>query len=369
MSVLRSRLLATSLLGGALIISAPVFAQPTGLPSQQAPTGQNPPTGPSADATTGADAEDTIVVTGSRIARPELDSATPVAVVGAEQIRQQGATNVQEVLARLPQVGIPGLSNTNSNFLTSGNGVSTVNLRNLGDARTLVLVNGRRFVAGIAGTSIVDVNDIPADFIDRVEVVTGGASAVYGSDAIAGVVNFVLKDNFEGLTARAQYGVTAQGDNPRYTASITGGTKFGGDRGSIIANFHLRQGHRAAVEPARDLGAGLQRRGLRAAVVQQLSGAGPLPVAEQRPSARAGRTCSPSTPTTASSRASRPATAITAKRRAASRRRSSATSATSSASSMSPTTSRRSSRARTSTPSRARRSSPTRSTRPTTSGP
>ena len=116
--------------------------------------------------------------------------------------------------------------------------MSTVNLRNLGDARTLVLVNGRRFVAGIAGTSIVDVNDIPADFIDRVEVVTGGASAIYGSDAIAGVVNFVLKDNFEGITARAQYGLTSRGDNPRYSASITGGTKFGADdRGSIIANF------------------------------------------------------------------------------------------------------------------------------------
>lgn len=237
MSLVRNRLLASTLLGSVALLAVPAFAQTTPAPSQQAPTGVNPPTGPSADATTGADAEDTIVVTGSRIARPELDSATPVAVVGAEQIRQQGATNVQEVLARLPQVGIPGLSNTNSNFLTSGNGVSTVNLRNLGDQRTLVLVNGRRFVAGLAGTSIVDVNNIPADFIDRVEVVTGGASAIYGSDAISGVVNFVLKDNFEGLTARAQYGLTSRGDNPRYSASITGGTKFGADdRGSIIAN-------------------------------------------------------------------------------------------------------------------------------------
>ncbi len=141
------------------------------------------------------------------------------------------------MLQKLPQVGIPGLSRTNSNFLTSGNGVATINLRNLGDSRTLVLVNGRRFVPGVAGTSIVDVNNIPADFVERIEVVTGGASAIYGSDAIAGVVNYVLKTDMQGITARAQYGLTSRGDNPNYTASITGGTKFGSDgQGSIILN-------------------------------------------------------------------------------------------------------------------------------------
>ncbi|MGH6614540.1 TonB-dependent receptor plug domain-containing protein [Sphingomonas sp.] len=187
---------------------------------------------------TAQDTAKDIVVTGSRIARPELDSPTPVAIVGSADIRRGGSTNIQDVLAKLPQVGIPGLSNTNSNFLTSGNGVSTINLRNLGDARTLVLVNGRRFVAGLAGTSVVDVNNIPADFIDRVEVVTGGASSIYGSDAIAGVVNFVLKDKIEGLTARAQAGITDKGDNPRYNISVTGGTSFGADEaGGIIANF------------------------------------------------------------------------------------------------------------------------------------
>lgn len=183
-------------------------------------------------------ASEEVVVTGSRIARRGLDSATPVAVVGNEEIRRQGATNIQDVLAKLPQVGIPGLSNTNSNFLTSGNGVATINLRNLGDSRTLVLVNGRRFVAGLAGTSVVDVNNIPADFIDRVEVVTGGASSIYGSDAIAGVVNFVLKKDFEGLTVRAQTGITSRGDSPKYNISVTGGQTFGSDsQGGIIANF------------------------------------------------------------------------------------------------------------------------------------
>ncbi|WP_174279600.1 TonB-dependent receptor plug domain-containing protein [Sphingomonas bacterium] len=183
-------------------------------------------------------ANETVVVTGSRIARPELQSATPLAVVGSEQLQRQGITNVQDEMNQLPQVGIPGVSKTNSNFATGGNGVATVNLRNLGDNRTLVLVNGRRFVAGLAGTSVVDVNDIPTDFIDRIEVVTGGASAVYGSDAIAGVVNYVLKDNFKGVTARAQYGFTQRGDTPTYTASLTAGTRVGpDDRGAIMGNF------------------------------------------------------------------------------------------------------------------------------------
>src|SRR5687767_8190052 len=143
-----------------------------------------------AEATAEPAAGGEIIVTGSRIARPELTSNVPVAVIGAQDLQRDAAINVQDALQELPQVGV-GSSRTNTNFLTSGNGVATVNLRNLGSSRTLVLVNGRRFVAGIAGTSAVDLNNIPTDFIQRVEVVTGGASAVYGSEAIAGVVNFI----------------------------------------------------------------------------------------------------------------------------------------------------------------------------------
>ena len=183
------------------------------------------------------EAGDAIIVTGSRIARPELVSPVPVAALGAEDLLRDGAVNIQDTLRELPQVGI-GTTRTNSNFLTTGNGVATINLRNLGEDRTLVLVNGRRFVGGLAGTSIVDINNIPTDFIETVDVVTGGASAVYGSEAVAGVVNFILKDNFEGISARAQYGVTAKGDNPKYMASISAGTKFGADdRGSAMINF------------------------------------------------------------------------------------------------------------------------------------
>ena len=208
-----------------LSVTMPAAAQTPSASSQSAATA-DPTPGP-------AD----IVVTGSRIKRQEVDSATPIAVVGSAAIQAQGITNVQDITQKLPQVGIPGLSKTNSNFLTGGNGVATINLRNLGDARTLVLVNGRRFVPGVAGLGVVDVNDIPADFVDRIEVVTGGGSAIYGSDAVAGVVNFVLKDSFDGITVRAQNNISQRGDNKSFSGSITGGLKFGSDdRGSVIAN-------------------------------------------------------------------------------------------------------------------------------------
>lgn len=180
--------------------------------------------------------EDAIVVTGSRIARPQMETASPIAVIGSEFIEQNAATNVQDILNEMPQVGI-GTSRTNSNFLTGANGVATINLRNLGDQRTLVLIDGKRVVPGIAGSSAVDVNNIPADLLERIDVVTGGQSAIYGSDAIAGVVNFVLKDSFEGISLRGQSGLTTRGDNARYMLSLTGGQSFGGGRGNIMANF------------------------------------------------------------------------------------------------------------------------------------
>ncbi len=227
-------LLLTATILAAGTLSAPAFAQDAAV-AAPATNATTTAAEPAQEPIAGAD--DAIVVTGSRIRRPDLESASPVAVIDSQQIQAQGIVNTQDLLAKLPQVGIPGLSRTNSNFLTTGNGVATINLRNLGDSRTLVLVNGRRFVPGVAGTSIVDVNNIPADFVERIEVVTGGASAIYGSDAIAGVVNYVMKTDMQGITARAQYGLTSRGDNPNYTASITGGTKFGeDDRGSIIVN-------------------------------------------------------------------------------------------------------------------------------------
>jgi iron complex outermembrane recepter protein len=191
-----------------------------------------------------------VVVTGSRIARPDIEASTPVQVVSSQAIDMQGSQNIADIIAELPAVGTPGLSRTNSNFLTSSNGVSTVNLRNMEDQRTLVLINGRRVVAGVGGTSIVDVNNIPTDLIESVQVLTGGASAVYGSEAVAGVVNFILKDDYEGLNVRAQTGASGEGDAERHMFSLTGGLNIG-DRGNITGNvqydrdFGLRSRNRA----------------------------------------------------------------------------------------------------------------------------
>jgi iron complex outermembrane receptor protein len=117
------------------------------------------------------------------------------------------------VLLKNPVFGTPGLSRTNSAFLTSGAGVATVDLRDLGSDRTLVLINGRRVVSGLTGSSTVDLNVIPTQFVERVDILTGGASSLYGSDAVAGVVNFLYKRNFTGLLAEGQYGVTERGDS------------------------------------------------------------------------------------------------------------------------------------------------------------
>ncbi|TMJ16369.1 MAG: TonB-dependent receptor [Alphaproteobacteria bacterium] len=238
----RQRLLASTLL--LTFAATPAFAQTEAAApaddssadaaTQDSTAGAGGATAVAAD--TGGDAGGDIVITGSRIARPDLDSPVPVVSVGSAELQRDAAINVQDTLAELPQVGT-GSSRTNTNFLTSGNGVATVNLRNLGSSRTLVLVNGRRFVAGLAGTSSVDLNNIPTDFIDRVEVVTGGASAIYGSEAISGVVNFILKDHFDGIQLRTQYGITEEGDNPRYMAAVTAGSSFLDDRASAIVHF------------------------------------------------------------------------------------------------------------------------------------
>ena len=206
-------------------------------------TGASAQTTAPATVTASADeAEAVIVVTGSRIARPELEGAVPIAVISPQAIRDTGAGNIQDVLADLPSVG-QNVSRTSSNFATTGNGVATINLRNLGSSRTLVLVDGRRFVAGIPGTSIVDLNTIPTDLIKQVDIVTGGASAVYGSEAIAGVVNFVLDDKFEGIRGRAQGTISDKGDAGREYASLTAGTSFAGGKGHVVAYGQYDKDH------------------------------------------------------------------------------------------------------------------------------
>ncbi|MCH4270037.1 MAG: TonB-dependent receptor [Brevundimonas sp.] len=173
-----------------------------------------------------------IVVTGSRIRRPNVEASTPVNVVDAQEIENIGVTNLIDAMARQPQVGL-GASASSTTNTVAGQGLATLNLRNLGASRTLVLVNGRRHVAGSSGTSAVDVNTISKTTIARVDTVTGGSSAVYGADAVAGVVNFITKQDFDGIAAQAQYG-SADGPNTYY-GSVAVGRNFNDGRTNVMA--------------------------------------------------------------------------------------------------------------------------------------
>jgi iron complex outermembrane recepter protein len=207
---------------------------------------------------------DEVIVTGSRIASPNANSSSPILAVTAESLRQSGINDTGDLVDFLPQiVSVAGvdLSNT-SNPLSGPGGVTTVNLRGLGPQRTLVLVDGRRLGVGDPDTgnpnSSPDINQIPSALIERIDVVTGGASAAYGSDAIAGVVNFVLKRDFEGVQVDAQYGFLQHNqqsdfmqnllttanlpqpsgsvtDGKNYSASVLVGGNFGDGKGNATA--------------------------------------------------------------------------------------------------------------------------------------
>lgn len=180
----------------------------------------------------GAGELEEITVTGSRIKKRDFTSNAPVATVGFEQIEMTGTVNTESLLNTLPQA-VPGLDRTSNN---PGNGTATVNLRGLGSNRTLVLINGTRVVPTSSGGS-VDINSIPNALIQNIEVLTGGASAVYGSDAVAGVVNFILKDDFEGVTLAGGYEITEAGDAAIASADITLGANVADGRGNVTINF------------------------------------------------------------------------------------------------------------------------------------
>jgi outer membrane receptor protein involved in Fe transport len=228
MKGMRSRLLATTFMLGA-------FAVGTAAQAQTAPA-----TGGSADITTSPTAQQPdngeVVVTGSRIASRTLQTAAPVAVVGQEEFQLSGSVNVESVINTLPQV-IPGSTAFSNN---PGGGVSTLNLRGLGSQRTLVLVNGRRWVS-FDTSQVVDLNTIPSFLLEGIDVVTGGASAVYGSDAVAGVVNFRLRNNLNGVLAGGQYGITERGDGRRYEGYVAIGGNLG-DRGhaTVYGEYYNR---------------------------------------------------------------------------------------------------------------------------------
>ena len=179
---IRNRLLSTTMIGGfaALAFAAPAMAQ---------------------DAPASQDLDD-VIVTGSRIPQANLITTSPVTQLTGEDIDVAGVTRVEDLISQLPQA----FAAQNSTVSNGATGTATVSLRNLGSVRTLVLIDGRRMGYGSPNATAADLNQIPEQLVERVEVLTGGASAIYGSDALAGVVNFIMRKNFEGLQIDAQYG-------------------------------------------------------------------------------------------------------------------------------------------------------------------
>lgn len=185
-------------------------------------------------------AAEMMVVTGSRIARENIDATVPITSLSAAELLQNGSVNVGDRLALLPQFR-PTFTSQNSGRFIGTAGLSILDLRGQGTARTLVLQNGLRHVTSQPGAATVDVSTIPVDLIERVDIVTGGNSSVYGSDAIAGVVNFVLKRDFEGIMGRAQAGISSRGDSAQYLATITAGKNFADGRGNIAVSLEYNK--------------------------------------------------------------------------------------------------------------------------------
>lgn len=173
-----------------------------------------------------------VVVTGSRLVRSDLDAASPVVVLTDANIRDAGNVTIEETLNEMPQLASDNTSSVNSG---GGSGILTADLRGLDAVRTLVLVNGRRF-APADSRGLTDLSSIPDALVERVEIMTGGASAVYGSDAIAGAINFILKDDFEGLEFGYYIGETDKGDAFTQKFDLTIGGNFDDDRGNAVVN-------------------------------------------------------------------------------------------------------------------------------------
>lgn len=210
---------ATALASAALAIPGFAAAQSTSAPQAAAAE---------------TDEGEAIVVTGSRIRRPELDSAVPLTSVSGEQFIQQGNTNLGDALNQLPQLRST-FAQANPGLGVGIAGLNLLDLRGLGTARTLVLVNGRRHVAADILSNAVspDINSIPNDLVERVDIVTGAQSSVYGSDAVAGVVNFVLRQNFEGLQFRGNASVAEQGYGGQQYLSGMYGVNLDEGRGNL----------------------------------------------------------------------------------------------------------------------------------------
>ena len=256
-----TRLLATTVLTAGFAI--PAYAQDTTDDPQAQSVGQTPDAAvvdDTSEAVSDDPRTDVITVTGSRIARPEIESSSPLVMTSDEEIRLSGNTRIEDTLNNLPQVEAAQTA-----FISNGaTGTATLDLRGLGSIRTLVLVNGRRLQPGSTFATAADVNQIPGAIVERIDVVTGGASSVYGADAVAGVVNFIMDTDFEGIQLdvsgsgylhdnRNEYIsplLAARGfgdpkdmqlDGTQWSVDLTMGSSFDGGRGHAVVYATYRK--------------------------------------------------------------------------------------------------------------------------------
>ncbi len=241
-----SNLLATTFICGAASFATPAFAQGDQTAAAAQPAAQE---------------GQEVVITGSRIPAPNLTAVSPVTVLNSQDVRLQGVTRTEDLINSLPQA----FAGQGGNLANGASGTATVDLRGLGANRTLVLINGRRLVPGDPALPTPDINVVPASIVSRVEVLTGGASSVYGSDAVSGVVNFVMDTDLEGVRVDAQYSfyqhnnrdrsgigaaLDARGfgyprgnvaDGGTYDLSVALGAGFDDGRGHVVAYATYRQ--------------------------------------------------------------------------------------------------------------------------------
>lgn len=208
------------MIAGVAVLAVSAMAAPVQAQEVQEPGAQEP------EATSLGD----VVVTGSRISRQDYSSTSPIVTVNAEDFQATGAVTIDALVNDLPQF-VPSINSTSNN--PSNGGQANINLRGLGTQRTLVLMNGRRVVPSNSDGT-VDINILPTPLIQNVEVISGGASAAYGSDALAGVANFILNQNFEGVQFDAQYGVTDRDDGATESYSLTVGGNIADGRGNAV---------------------------------------------------------------------------------------------------------------------------------------
>jgi outer membrane receptor protein involved in Fe transport len=199
---------------------------------------------------------ETIVVTGSRIVVPGVAVSNPVTSIDAQAIKDSGVTDLADYLKSTPALIASTDKNdaSGSNAFIGGTGLTLLDLRNLGEDRTLVLVNGRRHVAGLPGSAAVDIDTIPFALIERIDIQTGGASALYGADGVSGVVNFILKRDFEGLDVRTQYGSSAEGDSDTVLASVVLGENVDEGRGNVTVALEYSKEKRLRASQREDIG-------------------------------------------------------------------------------------------------------------------